>query len=296
VSAERAPITAIILTYNESANMLPCLAGLAGVDDIVVLDSGSTDDTLDQARRARSDVRVYTNPFKDFGDQRNWALDNCAPRHPWIVFVDADEYCTEDFLQELIRFVATPGDAVGAYVAGRNYFLGRWLKHTTMYPSYQLRVLKHGHVRYRKEGHGQREVTDGRCVYFKSAWHHNAFSKGVRQWVERHNEYSTNDASLILDQRAQNIDYASLFLSDPIRRRRALKQLGARVPLRPIVRFLYSYVLRGGFLDGKAGLYYCALRFAQDIHIAIKIAELRHLSRSKGAAITPSGSQSSDAA
>lgn len=291
MTTESIPITAIVLTYNEAINIVACLSAMTGIDDIVLVDSGSTDDTVTLARRARPDVRVYSNPFVDFGAQRNWALDNCAPRHEWIVFIDADEYCTPEFLQELKLFVLKPDSSVGAYVAGMNYFLGRWLKRTMMYPSYQLRVLKMGHVRYRKEGHGQREVTDGACVYFKAGWLHYGFSKGIKQWIARHNQYSSDEAELILRQRTERVDWAGILAKDPIRRRRAIKHVAARAPLRPLLRFVYMYLLRGGFLDGRAGLWYCSLWFAQDIHISVKIAELRDRRRTEpvgaGASDTP---------
>lgn len=271
------PVTAIVLTYNEAINMAPCLSAMDEIDDIIIVDSGSEDETITEAKRIRPDVRIFSHPFKDFGDQRNWALDNCESPHSWIIFIDADEYCTEDFIGELRHFIAAPGDAVGAFVAGKNYFLGRWLKHSTMYPSYQLRVLKRGHVRFRKEGHGQREMTEGRCIYFRSSWLHNAFSKGVRQWIDRHNQYSSEEAELIMLLRAERLDWSAIFSFDPIIRRRALKRIAAHAPFRPFLRFFYTYVLRGGFIDGRAGLHYCALNFAHDVHIMIKLAE-SHLS------------------
>jgi len=190
-------LTAIVLTYNESANIGACVRAMAAVDDIVVVDSGSTDDTIARACAERADIRVFTNPFKDFGDQRNWALDNSEPKHPWVLFVDADEFCEPELLEEIEQFIASPGLQVGGYIAGRNYFLGQWLKYSTMYPSYQLRLLKLGQVRYRKEGHGQREVTEGPLRYLKHGWRHEGFSKGVHQWVARHNQYSTDEIELI---------------------------------------------------------------------------------------------------
>ncbi len=190
---ERLPITAVILTLDEERNIRECLECLERVDDVVIVDSLSTDETVAAARDARSDVRVFEHPFTDFGDQRNWALDNVQPAHDWILFVDADEFCTDGLLDEIAEFVRTPNAFVGAYVAGRNYFLGRWLKHTTMYPSYQLRLLKAGQVRFRKEGHGQREVTEGPLHFLEGYWRHEGFSKGVHQWVARHNNYSSDE-------------------------------------------------------------------------------------------------------
>lgn len=267
------PITALILTYNESVNIEPCLRALGKVDDVAIVDSGSTDDTLTKARNVRPDVRIFEHPFQDFGDQRNWAIDHTAPRHDWLLFVDADEFCDPELLEEIAALIDNPGDLVGGYVAGRNYFLGEWLKRSTMYPSYQLRLLRRGQVRYRKEGHGQREVTDGPLHYLSHGWRHEAFSKGVHQWVARHNQYSTDEVELILSLRSQSIRWDHLFGSDPIARRRALKVLAARLPGRPLWRFLYTYFVRLGLLDGRAGLDYCLLRIAHDLHIGVKLRE-----------------------
>lgn len=296
MSPPKIPVTVIILTYNEAINMAPCLTAMVDADDVVVVDSNSRDETISAAKEVRSDVRIFYNPFKDFGEQRNWALDNTSPKHEWVLFVDADEYCTVPFLDELRRFLADPGESVGAFVAGKNHFFGRWLLHCTMYPSYQLRLLRLGQVRFRKEGHGQREVTDGKLVYFKAGWVHNAMSKGLHQWLERHNQYSTDEAELLIRLRGERLQMTRFFTRDAILRRRALKQLAARLPMRSLARFLYVYILRGGFLDGAAGFRFCALRFAHDIHMSCKVSELRRLQRSDDAIDVQSTSDSSLAA
>lgn len=270
------PVTAIVLTFNEAANIGRCLQAMQRIGDVVIVDSGSHDDTLQIARRARPDVRTFEHPFRDFGDQRNWALDHAEPRHEWVLFVDADEYCTPELLDEIDAFVAAPGIHIGAYIAGRTDFLGRWIRRCTMHPSFQLRLLKRGEVRFRKEGHGQKEVTGGRLAYLRQGWVHNAFGKGLHQWIARHNDYSTNETELIRRLRGEAIVWRDLWGADPIRRRRCLKRLGARAPLRPWVRFLYVYLWKRGFLDGRLGLTFCLLRLAHDIHIMAKLAEEDH--------------------
>ncbi len=269
------PITAIILTQDEAVNIRACLAALAAVEDVIIVDSGSTDRTLEIARATRPDVRIFQHPFKDFGEQRNWALDNAGPFRSWVLFIDADEFCSPELLDEMAGFVVDPGGAVGGFIAGRNFFLGRWLRYSTFYPSYQLRLLNVGHVRYRKEGHGQREIASGRLHYFVQGWRHEALSKGVQQWIARHNQYSSDEVGLIIRLRQEPLRLGELLARDPITRRRALKRLAARLPLRPLARLLYTYVFRLGFLDGKPGLIYCLLRLAHDIHIGAKLAEQR---------------------
>lgn len=266
-------ISAVILTHNEARNIGPCLAALRSVDDVVIVDSGSSDDTLALARAVRPEVRIYHHPFKDFGDQRNWAIDHTDLRHEWLLFVDADEYCDPELLDEISAFISNPMGFVGGFIAGRNYFLGRWLKYSTMYPSYQLRLLQRGSVRYVKDGHGQREVTDGALKYLKHGWRHEAFSKGVHQWLSRHNTYSTEEARRFIDARAVPIDW-SQWNQGRIARRRLLKQIALRLPLRPWIRFAYAWIVRGGILDGRPGFYYCTLLLAHQLEMDAKIAEI----------------------
>ena len=153
----KSPITIVILTFNETVNIADCLNSVAWADDVIVVDSGSTDDTVALARRVRLDVRVFEHPFQDFGDQRNWALDNTNPKNEWILFLDADERITSACAEAIQNAIRNPEDQVGFFLSCRNFFLGKWIKHCSLYPSWQLRLLKKGQVRYRKEGHGQRE-------------------------------------------------------------------------------------------------------------------------------------------
>jgi glycosyltransferase involved in cell wall biosynthesis len=268
-------LSVIVLTLNEAENIGPCLRHLAWADDVIVVDSGSTDGTPDAARRARPDVRIFTRAFTDFGDQRNWALDHTDPRHPWVLFIDADEIVTPACAVAIREAVTRPGDRVGFFLCYRNFFLGRWIKHCTLYPTWQLRLLKRGHVRYRKEGHGQREVMDGPGGFITTPYDHHGFSKGIHDWVARHNDYSTNEVELINQLVRQPLALVDLFSRDALRRRRCLKRLAARAGWRPLLRFIYLYFIRLGILDGRAGLVFCLLRVAHEIHITAKLAAAR---------------------
>jgi len=268
------PISVIILTHDEEANIRACLESVAWSDDVIIVDSHSEDATVDIARQTRPDVRVFAHAFRDFGDQRNWALDNVHPRYEWILFLDADERCTPELARAMEQAVAEPRGRVGFFLTCRNYFLGRWIKRCTLYPSWQLRLLKQGEVRFCKEGHGQREVTDGPLGYIREPYDHYGFSKGIAHWIARHNRYSTNEVELIERLRREPLRLRNLF-RDSVRRRRVLKRLAARVGFRPLLRFFYLYVLRMGFLDGRPGLLFCALRVAHEIHITAKSYEAR---------------------
>ena len=269
-------LTAAILTKDEAVNITACLDSLEWVDDIVVLDSGSSDGTLGIVRNYCRPIRVYEHLFENFGSQRNWVLDNVRPIGDWILFLDADERCTPDVANEIERILVNPQDYVGFYLCCRNFFLGRWIKRCTFYPSWQLRLLKQGTVRYRKEGHGQREVTDGPLGYIAEPYDHYGFSKGVHDWIARHNNYSTMEVELIQRLRDEPLRPRELFCKDSVVRRRAIKRLAARTLFRPLARFIYTYIWRGGVWDGYPGLVFCLLRASHEIHITAKLAELKN--------------------
>lgn len=268
-----APVTAMVLTYNEAPNIEACLEHLNWCDEIVLVDSFSTDDTIPRARSVCPRVRVLQNAFQDFGQQRNWALDHAQPRNPWILFMDADERCTESCAVAIRQAVQQPGSYVGFYLCYRNLFLGKWIRRSTLYPSWQVRLLQLGQVRFQREGHGQREVTDGELGYIPEPYDHYGFSKGVSHWVDRHNRYASEEVELIRRARREPLALRDLFGRDPIRRRRCLKRISARSSFRPLVVFFYLYVLRGGFLDGRPGLLFALLRLAYELILHVKLAE-----------------------
>ncbi len=273
-NAARFPLTAIILTFDEEVNIRDCLACLDWADDIVLLDSGSTDSTIEHAKAVRPDIRIFDHPFTDFGDQRNWALDHTQPRHEWILFVDADERITPVCACAIQEAVKAPDDKAGFYLTCRNFFMNRWIKHCTLYPSWQLRLLKKGFVRYRKEGHGQREVTDRPLGYIREPYDHFGFSKGLEHWKARHEVYAANEAELVSRLREESLTLRDLFSRDPVVRRRCLKRLAARAPCRPFLRFFYIYFWRCGFLDGPPGLVFARLRAWHEANIAAKLREI----------------------
>ena len=247
-------ISVIILVYNEADNISACIESVSWSDDVIVVDSFSSDDTLALARSCRRDVRIFENAFSDFGQQRNWALDHCDPKHDWILFLDADERVTEELGDEMAAAVESDCSEVGYYLCYKNMFLGQWLKRCTFFPSWQLRLLKHGEVRYEKAGHGQREVAEGPLGFLDQPYDHFGFSKGIAAWIDRHNRYSTEEAEYFCTLSKQPLKLGELFSSDALVRRRAIKRIYARLPARPLVRFVYTYIFRLGFLDGWRGL------------------------------------------
>lgn len=274
-------VSAIVLTFNEAENIAACMRSLAWVDDCIIVDSGSTDETLAIAKSIRPDVRIFHNPFEDFGQQRNWALDNTSPRYAWILFLDADEESTPTFRDEVQRTLANSGDTVGYYLTYRNMFIGKWLKYSTFYPSWQLRLLRSGQVRYRREGHGQREVTEGPLGYIRQPYDHFPFRKGLAHWLARHNKYSSSECELVQRLRDEPLRGSDLLSRDALVRRRCLKRLAARIWFRPTIRFLYTYVFKWGILDGRPGYIYCRLIAQYEFQLWAKAIEAQHVAKTR---------------
>ncbi len=244
----------LILTLNEESNLPACLASVAGCDDIVVLDSGSTDRTVGIARAAGA--RVLVNRFENFAQQRNYAHTAVDFRHAWVFHLDADERMTPELFSEC---TAVSGEMPldGYWVAPKMLFFGRWLPHCTDYPAWQARFVRARGFQFIQAGHGQREAPDMRMGRLQKNYLHEMMSGGEESWLAKHRRYAREEAAA----HAANAKpgWGALFSSDALIRRRALKYFSCSLPCRPALRFIYQYVLRGGFLDGGAGFRYCRL-------------------------------------
>lgn len=265
-----APISVIVLTHNEERDLPALLTSLDWCDDVHVVDDGSTDATWRVAETGGA--TCYLNPFVSFGQQRNWALQNTRVRHPWILFLDADEVSTPSFAHALATAVANASaGTAGFYCCWKLMLGGTWLKRCDGFPKWQLRLVRQGRVAFVDFGHGQKEgEVDGRLEYLAEPYLHHAFSKGWTAWFERHNRYSTQEASA---RRAAAASWKAIFSRTPSMRNVALKPLVTRIPGWPLLRFFCDYVLRGGFLEGRSGLVYCANMAIYEYMIVLKTGE-----------------------
>jgi glycosyltransferase involved in cell wall biosynthesis len=263
----------LILTKNEEANLPACLESVAWCDDVVVLDSFSDDRTCDIAREHGG--RLFQRAFDDFGSQRNFALDEITFKHPWVFHLDADERFNEE-LRVVCERAIEREEHSAYFVPNRIMFLGKWIRYSTQYPYPQVRLLKVGEVRFAKSGHGQREDQAKRGVgHIYVAYDHYNFSKGIADWVEKHNRYSSGEAADLLASCSGAVDWGGVLSGDTMRRKRSLKQIHARLPGRWLVKFLYLYIVRRGFLDGYPGFVYCVLQGFYDFLIVAKVKEQR---------------------
>lgn len=263
----------LILTKNEEANLPACLNSVAWCDDVVVLDSFSGDASC--AVATAGGARLYQRAFDNFGAQRNFALDEIEFKHPWVFHLDADERFNDELRLECEKVIAA--DEHSAYfVPNRIIFLGKWIKHSSQYPYPQVRLLKVGEVRFAKAGHGQREDQAKRGVgHIHAAYDHFNFSKGMGDWVDKHNRYSSEEAVEQLVSCIPSLHWRALLGGTAMARKRFLKQLHARLPGRWLVKFLYLYFVRLGILDGYPGFVYCVLQGFYDFLITVKIREGR---------------------
>jgi glycosyltransferase involved in cell wall biosynthesis len=267
-------ISILILTLNEEKNLPSCLEAVSWCDDIVVLDSHSNDRTAEIAERYGA--RVFFRNFDDFARQRNYALQNIPFKHEWIFHLDADEIMTEGLRFEMKQNIqATSYDAFR--VPSKMMLFGKWLRFSGMYPSYQVRLTRYPVFKFRQIGHGQKEDIDqSRIGILKNPYLHYSFSKGFRDWFEKHNRYSDLEAEESLRHLSSGyVNWAGLLSSDATLRRRSLKELSFRLPFRPLGRFIYMYILRLGFLDGIPGFLYCNLMAFYEFMILMKLREIK---------------------
>lgn len=260
----------LILTLNEERDLPGCLESVRSCDDVVVLDSGSTDRTAAIAREAGA--RVFTRSFDTFAAQRNHAQRHIAFRHDWVFHLDADERFTPELDTEC-RAAAARTDLDGFFVAPKMMFLGRWIPRCTDYPAWQARFVRAPQFEFVEVGHGQREAPSMRMDRLRANYLHDLSSGGEQEWLEKHRRYATAEARLQFG--APGSSWGKLFSAEALQRRRALKRLSYRLPFRPALRFLYQYVLRGGLLDGSPGYRYCRLLARYEGFAAAELRALR---------------------
>lgn len=268
-----APFSVLILTLNEEADLPRCLESIAGCDDIVVLDSGSRDRTIGIARQAGA--RTYQRSFDTFAGQRNFAQREIPFRHPWVFHLDADERFTPQLHRECAA-AAKRDDVTGFYVAPRMLWRGRWIPRCTDFPAYQARFARVPDFEFVEVGHGQRERPGTRMGWLTEGYLHDLSSGGTVEWLEKHRRYARAEARAHVAAEGGN-DWRELLGADPLLRRRAVKRLSFRLPARPLLRFVYQYVLRRGFLDGAAGWEYCRLLARYEGFIGAEIRALKKM-------------------
>ena len=267
-------ISVVILTLNEELNLPRCLDAISWCDDVLIVDSFSSDATLRIA--AERGVRVVQRAFDSFARQRNFALDHCELKHEWIFHLDADEVMTPALSAEILGCIgATDKDAYR--VSSKLMFKGKFLRHAGLFPWYQVRLGRRDKLRFTQVGHGQREQLPANKIgTLKNSLLHFPFEKGLQDWIEKHNRYSTAEARQnVYGCANEDFRLLDLLSTETDRRRRAAKRIFSRLPCRTTIRFIYMYLFRGGILDGKAGFTYCRLLAWYEWLIVLKEREVK---------------------
>jgi glycosyltransferase involved in cell wall biosynthesis len=270
------PVSVMVFTLNEEIHLPGCLASLAWCDDVIIVDSFSTDGT-ERISKAHG-ARFFQHKFEGFGSQRNWALDETEPKHPWILVLDADERVPPELAEEMRAKLDRAPMNIAAYRIKRRFHMwGKWLKHSSLYPTWVVRLFRFGRLRYENRGHAETQTVDGDIDVLE----HDLIDenlKGTVEWFERQARYARKEAAYELESEGKGGGAAELLTGDPLVRRAALKRVAGRVPGRALLYFGYSYVLRGGFLDGPDGLAFCAMK---SVYQQMIVAQKHDLQRKK---------------
>ncbi|MDX1540856.1 MAG: glycosyltransferase family 2 protein [Geminicoccaceae bacterium] len=260
------PLAVVVLTQDEERTLPDCLTSLKGLEaDVWVVDSGSTDRTVEIARRAGCEV--VHHPFETYAAQRNWAFDHLPIGSPWTLCLDADERLTAALAAEIRAIVGDPGadGPVGYVMSRRTIFMGRWIRHGGQYPTYHLRLFRTGRGRCEDRRYDQHFVVSGPTGRLRHDFV-DVLTSDLTAWTARHNRWASLEADQQLHERSGTTGGPRVeprLLGDTIQRRRFWRStVYRRVPLfvRPWLLWLYAYVIRLGFLDGLPGLIFHTLQ------------------------------------
>lgn len=266
-------LSILILTLDEEQNLEGCLDSIAWCDDIVILDSKSHDRT--QAIARSRGARVFERAFDDYASQRNFGLREIPYRYDWVLMLDADERVPDDLRDEMLRLTRTaPRSLALVRMRRRDYLFGTWIRRSSGYPTWFGRLARVGRVWVDRPINEQYHA-DGDIGELHAHLEHYPFNKGFAAWMEKHNRYSTMEASILASRSPVRGTLSAMLVSDPDARRRATKRWLYSLPLRPLVVFAGLYFVKGGILEGRAGLTFSLLRAWYEYFIDCKTAELR---------------------
>jgi glycosyltransferase involved in cell wall biosynthesis len=276
----RVPVSVLIPIKNEAENLPRCLECVRWADEILVVDSHSTDGSVEIAESYGAKV-IQFDFNGSWPKKKNWALENLKFNNDWVLILDADEVLPPEAQAEISDATTNSDGLAGYWINRRFFFLGRWLRHS-YYPNWNLRLFRHSLGRYERlttaeTQSGDNEVHEhvivqGPTGRLRCEMDHYAFPS-VEVFIEKHNRYSNWEARVAADKLAHG---SSADLSSAqVERRRQLKMLSQRLPFRPLLRFLYIYIWQKGFLDGRDGYYFARLHATYEFLSVAKTYELR---------------------
>jgi glycosyltransferase involved in cell wall biosynthesis len=262
-SADPVPLSVLILTHNEALNIAECLRSVEWASEILVVDSFSDDQTVEIARAAGASA--VSHHFEGYAAQRNWALDNLPFSHEWLLMLDADERVTPDLAREIAEIIRQEGQGHSGYhLAPRLIFMGRWLRHGGLYPTWILRLFKRQCGRLEDRPVNERTILRGTAGYLENPLDH-CDNRPLSAWIAKHNRYAELEAEEYFQEKFQGgygIAIPPRWWGSQAERKRWIKlKVWNRLPLfvRPFLFFFRNYILKAGFLDGRQGLLYHVL-------------------------------------
>jgi len=249
-SAMRPPISACIITYNEEKNIEACLESISWVEEIIVVDSMSSDRTIELCRKHTE--KVYQQEWQGHVKQKNYALD--FARHEWVLCLDADERFSPELRQEIEQCLSGEKQAADGYFFPRHsFYLGRWINHGGWYPDYKLRLFRKSKGRWGGKDPHDRVMLDGSSAYLKSDILHYVY-RNLSHQLQTVDNFSAITAT-ILDEDGTRFSAAQLVF-------------------RPVLKFLGTYFIKRGFMDGLPGF---IISVASSFYVFLRYAKLWEL-------------------
>ena len=250
-------LSVVLITHNEEANLPRTLASVMplvrdGRGEIIVVDSGSTDHTLEIARSFGA--KVFSEPWKGFAAQKNSAMDKAAC--DWVLQLDADETPEPELASEIASALEANPTVPGFWIPRKNFFLGHWIRHGGFYPDPKLRLIRRGGGRFEEYGAHPTIKVNGATGRLKHALIHSAYPT-LRGYIDHMNRYSSSGAELAVEK-----GYRRFSLTN--------------IVVRPLLTFVYNYFFRRGFLDGREGL---LLHLYHAVYVSWKYSKAWELAR-----------------
>ncbi len=277
-------ITVVIPALNEQHNIADAIASVGMAERVVVVDSGSTDDTAQLSTDLGAEVVQFQYNPQNAVKKKNWALSTLDVQSNWTMILDADERIPPELWQAIAPRLADT--SITAWALDREFvFMNRPLR--CFRPNWNVRLFRTGCAKYEDlglyaiPGSGDNEVhehmvVEGKVGYIRDAAMLHRDYRGIGPWVERHNRYATWEAHLYARLESEPLPSLQVLArADPIERKRHLRRVWTRLPCRPLLRFLIWYLLRRGFLDGREGLQFCLLMSWYERLILLKSRELK---------------------
>lgn len=262
-------IEVLIPTLNEAGHITQTVTNALKVGPVFVLDSCSTDGTQDLARGAGA--TVVEKPFLGYARQKNWGLDHLPFQGDWVFILDADERITRALRDEVRHVAETERRVLGFFVNRMVIFMGHAIRHGGLYPSWNLRFFRRGFARYEDRAVHEHMVCNGPTAYLKHEMLH-IRRETISEYIKKHIQYADLESDEWVKLRLGRGGGAQpgTMFRDVLRYRQWLRrQAWPKTPMRPLLRFLYMYFVRLGFLDGRAGFQLAQLMASYEYMISL---------------------------